>query len=59
MATNEFIVDADTAAHGLFDESDLHFETITTLAAAAGVKATPDMFTNEIIEEAYEGKTTL
>ena len=32
-------------------------KTITTLAAA-GVKATPGMFTNEILEEVYEGKSS-
>jgi ABC-type nitrate/sulfonate/bicarbonate transport system substrate-binding protein len=58
-ATTDFIVDADTPTHGLFWMSPASIsETITTLAAG-GVKATPDMFTNAIIEEAYQGKTTL
>jgi ABC-type nitrate/sulfonate/bicarbonate transport system substrate-binding protein len=59
VASNDFLVNADTAAHGLFWMSPASIsETITTLAAG-GVKATPDMFTNEILEEAYEGKTVL
>jgi ABC-type nitrate/sulfonate/bicarbonate transport system substrate-binding protein len=53
VATQDFIVNAETAAHGLFWMSPTSVaETITTLAAG-GVKATPDMFTNEILEEAY------
>ena len=58
-ASNAFLVDADTAAHGLFwmSPAAIH-ETITTLAAG-GVKATADVFTNEILEEAYAGKTVL
>jgi ABC-type nitrate/sulfonate/bicarbonate transport system substrate-binding protein len=57
--TNGIMTDANTNQHGLFWMSPADIgDTITTLAAA-GVKATPDMFTNEIIEEAYEGKTTL
>ena len=57
-ATNDFIVNSDTLAHGLFWMSPASInETITTLAAA-GVKATPDMFTNDVLEEAYEDKTT-
>jgi ABC-type nitrate/sulfonate/bicarbonate transport system substrate-binding protein len=59
VATNDFIIDSDTPSHGLFWMSPASVaETITTLAAG-GVKATSDMFTNDIINEAYEGKTTL
>jgi ABC-type nitrate/sulfonate/bicarbonate transport system substrate-binding protein len=59
LAVNPFMTNADTAAHGLFWMSPASVaETITTLAAA-GVKATPDMFTNEILEEAYGRKTIL
>jgi ABC-type nitrate/sulfonate/bicarbonate transport system substrate-binding protein len=59
VATNAFIVNADTAAHGLFWMSPAAVaETITTLGAG-GVKATPDMFTNEILDEAYKGKAIL
>ncbi len=59
IATNEFVTNDTTTKHGLFWMSPESIsETITTLAAS-GIKATPDMFTNEILEEAYEGKTTL
>ena len=59
VATKDFIVNSDTAAHGLFWMSPASVdETITTLAAG-DVKATPDMFTNEILEEAYEYKATV
>jgi ABC-type nitrate/sulfonate/bicarbonate transport system substrate-binding protein len=59
VVTNGMMEDDTTRRHGLFwmGPSDIQ-DSITTLAAA-GVRATPDMFTNEIIEEAYEGKTTL
>ena len=57
--TNGLMEDDTTREHGLFwmSPTDVQ-ETITTLAAAE-VKATPEMFTNEILEEAYAGKTTL
>jgi ABC-type nitrate/sulfonate/bicarbonate transport system substrate-binding protein len=56
LATNDFMVSADTKAHGLFWMSPtLIAETIETLQAG-GVKSSPDMFTNEILEEAYRGK---
>lgn len=59
IVTNGVMEDDTTRKHGLFwmtpgDVAD----TVATLAAA-GVRATPDMFTNEIIDEAYAGKTTL
>jgi ABC-type nitrate/sulfonate/bicarbonate transport system substrate-binding protein len=51
-ATNDFMVSADTKAHGLFWMSpDAVQKAIATLAAG-GVHATPDLFTNEILEEA-------
>ena len=50
---NQFYVSPDTQAHGLFWMSAASVqETIETLAAS-GVKATPAMFTNEILQEAY------
>jgi ABC-type nitrate/sulfonate/bicarbonate transport system substrate-binding protein len=59
VVTNGVMEDAVTRQHGLFWMSPADVaDTITTLAAA-GVRATPDMFTNEILEESYEGKTTL
>ncbi len=59
LVTNGLMEDDVTRRHGLFWMSPEEIQgTITTLAAG-GVKATPDMFSNEILEEAYEGKTVL
>jgi len=59
VATNAVMEDAVTRQHGLFWMSPADVaDTINTLAAG-GVRATPDLFTNEILNEAYEGKTTL
>ena len=53
-AVNPFMVSGDTAKHGLFWMSPTSVqETIETLAMS-GVVATPAMFTNEILEEAYQ-----
>lgn len=58
-ATNELMVTADTEKHGLFWMTDKSVdETIATLATA-GIKADKSLFTNEILEEAFQGKTTL
>jgi ABC-type nitrate/sulfonate/bicarbonate transport system substrate-binding protein len=57
--TNELMLNDTTKAHGLFWMSDEAIaESIATMATA-GVKATPDMFTNEILAEVYQGKTSL
>lgn len=57
--TNELMVNDVTRAHGLFWMSDEGVrETIATMAVA-GIKATPDMFTNEILNEIYQGKSSL
>ncbi len=58
-ATNDFMVNDDTRQHGLFWMSPQSVQETIESLAAGGVKATPDMFTNEILEEAYAGKTTL
>ncbi len=58
-ATNELMVTPDTEAHGLFWMTDKAVdETIATLGTA-GIVAKKDLFTNEILEEALQGKTTL
>lgn len=58
-ATNAIMEDDVTRRHGLFWMSPGDVEdTIRTLAAGR-VKATPAMFTNEIVEEAYQGRTVL
>jgi ABC-type nitrate/sulfonate/bicarbonate transport system substrate-binding protein len=56
VATNLLMVNADTDAHGLFWMTDQAIgETINTLKAS-GITATPSMFTNEILQEVYQGK---
>ncbi|SKA22591.1 ABC transporter substrate-binding protein [Consotaella salsifontis] len=58
-ATNELMVNEATKEHGLFWMTDEAVqETIATLSAA-DVTATPDLFTNEILAEALDGKTQL
>jgi ABC-type nitrate/sulfonate/bicarbonate transport system substrate-binding protein len=53
--SNDLMVNAETRKHGLFWMSpEIVDDTIASLAAG-GVMATRDMFTNEILEEAYEG----
>ncbi len=59
LLTNELMLNDVTKAHGLFWMSDEGVkETIETLAVA-GIKATPEMFTNEILAEIYQGKSSL
>jgi ABC-type nitrate/sulfonate/bicarbonate transport system substrate-binding protein len=55
VVANDFIESADTRKHGLFWMSPQNIDQTISSLAAAGVRATPDMFTNEILEEAYEG----
>jgi len=59
LATNDYIVNDDTKSHGLFWMSPTSVAETISAITAAGSKATPDMFTNEILEEAYGGKTVL
>lgn len=59
LLTNELMLNDVTKAHGLFWMSDEGVkETIDTLAVA-GIKATQDMFSNEILAEIYQGKTSI
>jgi ABC-type nitrate/sulfonate/bicarbonate transport system substrate-binding protein len=55
LVANGFIVSPETRKHGLFWMSPASVDETIASLAAAGVKATPDMFTNEILEEAYAG----
>lgn len=59
LATNDFIVSGDTQKHGLFWMTPAAVEKTIASLEAAGIKATPDMFTNEILEEVFQGKSTL
>ena len=59
LATNPFMVSPDTDKHGLFWMTpEVVQKTIATLATA-GVKAKPEFFTTEILEEVFQGKSTL
>lgn len=55
---NHFIVSPDTDRHGLFWMTPESVDKTIASLAAAGVKATPEMFTNEILEEIYGGKSS-
>jgi ABC-type nitrate/sulfonate/bicarbonate transport system substrate-binding protein len=58
VVANGFIVSPDTQRHGLFWMSPASIEETIASLAAAGVRARSDMFTNEILEEAYAGIRT-
>ncbi len=59
VVANDFMVSDDTRKHGLFWMSPQNVDETIRALAAAGVRATPDMFTNEILEEAYAGMNAL
>ena len=59
LATNEFMISADTQQHGLFWMAPPAVEKTIATLAAAGIKAAPEMYTNEILEEVYQGKNML
>lgn len=59
VTTNDFMVSADTQRHGLFWMTPSVVEKTIKSLGAAGIKATPDSFTNEILEEVFQGKSTL
>ena len=58
-ASIPLMLDDTTKAHGLFWMSDEGIREAIETMATAGVKATPDMFTNEILAEVYNGKASL
>jgi ABC-type nitrate/sulfonate/bicarbonate transport system substrate-binding protein len=58
-AGNKLIQSADTDAHGLFWMSDAVIaETVATIAAGGGT-ISKNLFTREILDEVYGGKTTI
>jgi ABC-type nitrate/sulfonate/bicarbonate transport system substrate-binding protein len=58
-AANELIQGPDTEAHGLFWMSDETIaKTVDTITKGGG-KINKDLFTREILEEVYDGKTTV
>lgn len=58
QAQNALVVDADTRAHGLFWMTDQKIADCSRSLALGGSKATPDMFTTEILQQVYQGKAT-
>jgi ABC-type nitrate/sulfonate/bicarbonate transport system substrate-binding protein len=59
VATNDYIVNADTKKYGLFWMTPESVQETIAAIAASGMTAAPDIFTNEILAEAYGGKTVL
>jgi hypothetical protein len=58
-ATNALMESDVTRQHGLFWMTpETIGETIATLAVGK-IKATPDMFSNELLQDAYQGHTRL
>jgi hypothetical protein len=55
-ATNELMVTPDTDKHGLMWMSDDSVAATIETLGRAGIKAKPDLFTNEILAEIYQGK---
>ena len=58
-ATNALMVTSDTEAHGLFWMTEKAIDESIATLAAAGVEAKKDLFTNEILEEALQGKSRI
>ncbi|MBL7623597.1 MULTISPECIES: ABC transporter substrate-binding protein [unclassified Frankia] len=52
---NAFVADADTKAHGLFWMTDEKIAGTIASLGLGGVKASKDMFTNEVLQEVYQG----
>jgi ABC-type nitrate/sulfonate/bicarbonate transport system substrate-binding protein len=52
---NTFVADADTKAHGLFWMTDEKVAGTIASLALGGVKATPSMFSNAVLEQVYKG----
>ncbi|HEY1973567.1 MAG TPA: ABC transporter substrate-binding protein [Pseudonocardia sp.] len=55
----ELVADEDTAAHGLLWMTDQKIAGTCRSLSLGGLPARPDMFSNEVLEELYRGKTTL
>jgi ABC-type nitrate/sulfonate/bicarbonate transport system substrate-binding protein len=58
-AANGLIQGPDTEAHGLFWMSDDTIQKTVDTITKGGGKITKDLFTTEILEEVYGGKTTI
>lgn len=55
IATNPLMEDETTRRHGLFWMAPQAIDDTIATLAAAGIRASPRLFTNEILHEAYEG----
>ena len=58
-AANALIQSPDTDAHGLFWMTDEKIEQTVNTITTGGGKISKDLFTREILEEVYGGKTTI
>lgn len=58
-AANQLIESADTKAHGLLWMTDERIADTVKTVALGGTKITPALFTRDILQEVYQGKTTL
>lgn len=59
QAQNALVVDEDTKAHGLFWMTDKKIDDCSRSLALGGAKATPAMFTTEVLRQVYQGKSTV
>jgi ABC-type nitrate/sulfonate/bicarbonate transport system substrate-binding protein len=59
QAANQLIQSADTSAHGLFWMTDERIAQTVQTVALGGTKITPALFTREILDEVFQGKTTV
>jgi len=58
-AANQLIESADTKAQGLLWMTDERIADTVKTVALGGTKITPALFTRDILQEVYQGKTTL
>ena len=55
----ELVADEDTKAHGLLWMTDEKITGTCRSLTLGGLPARPDMFTNEVLQDVYRGKTTI
>ena len=59
QAANQLIESSDTIAHGLFWMTDERIADTVKTVALGGTQITPALFTREILEEVFQGKSTV
>lgn len=59
QAQNDLVVDPDTTAHGLLWITPQKIAATVRSLSLGGAKATPDMFTTEILQQVYQGKAAV